>query len=89
MLDHYLQIGISSGFTKSRCSFMYLIWFASNWVIWKERNARIFRTKESNPTQLLEKIKLFSFSWFKAYSINCYYNFHDWCHNPFCCLGIG
>jgi len=39
---YYLQIGSSSGISKSQCSFMYLIWFASTWVIWKERNARIF-----------------------------------------------
>ena len=89
ILDYYLQIGSSSGIAKSRCSFMYLIWFASTWVIWKERNARIFHAKESSIPQLLENIKLLSFSWFKAYSVICYYNYYDWCHNPFACLGIG
>jgi hypothetical protein len=87
--DHYLQFGISLGIAKSRCSFMYLIWFASTWVIWKERNARIFCAKENIPSQLLENIKLLSFSSFKAYYVTSYYSFHDWCQNPFNCLGIG
>jgi hypothetical protein len=56
VVDHFHQFGTSSGFAKSRCSFMHLIWFASSWVIWKERNARIFRAKESTTYQLLEKI---------------------------------
>ena len=43
ILDHFIQFGSSTGYGKSRCSFMHLIWFATTWVIWKERNARIFR----------------------------------------------
>ncbi|AES59336.1 hypothetical protein MTR_1g018300 [Medicago truncatula] len=53
--------GSSSGFAKSRRSFMHLIWFASSWVIWKKRNQRLFRGIESSPIQLLENVKLISF----------------------------
>jgi len=42
ILDHFIQFSSSIGFGTSRCSFMHLIWFATIWVIWKERNARIF-----------------------------------------------
>jgi len=42
VVDHFHQFGTSSDLAKSRCSFMHLIWFACSWVIWKERNARIF-----------------------------------------------
>jgi len=58
---------------------MHLIWFASSWVIWKEKNTRIFRAKESTPYKFLENIKLLSFTWFKAHSIAFYFKFHDWC----------
>jgi len=45
--DHYLQFRTCSGFARSKCSFMHLMWFGSIWVIWKERNARLFRAKEA------------------------------------------
>jgi len=79
ILDHYLQFGTSACLAKSRCYFMHLIWFASSWVIWNERNAKIFRAKESTPYQLLENIKLLFCWWFKAQSVAFYYKFHDWC----------
>jgi len=33
VVDHYNQFGVSSELAKSQCSFMYLIWYASSWVI--------------------------------------------------------
>jgi len=75
--DHYLQFHTSSGSAISRCSFMHLLWFAIIWVIWKEMNARISRAKESTMHQLLDNIKLISFSWFKASFVAFYYKFHD------------
>lgn len=50
---------------KSRCSFMPLFWFASSWVIWKQKNDRLFRGIENSPIQLVESIKLLSFWWYK------------------------
>jgi len=64
--DNFLQFGGSSGYAKSRRSFMLLIWFASSWVIWKKRNYKIFHGKENSPLQLLKNIKYLSFWWFKA-----------------------
>ena len=43
IMDHFLQFGSALGHGKRRKSFMSLIWFASSWVLWKERNNRIFR----------------------------------------------
>jgi hypothetical protein len=89
IVDYFLQFGASLGLAKSRCSFMYLIWFASSWVIWKERNARIFHAKESTTYQLLENIKLLSFWWIKAHFDAFHYKIHDWCHNPFLYFCVG
>lgn len=83
------SFGTSAGFAKARCAFMYLIWFATSRVILKERNDKLFRTKENSSSQLLEYIRLLTFSCYKAKSVIFYYKFHDWCHNPFLCLGIG
>jgi len=68
---------------------MYLIWFASSWTIWKERNARIFRSKESTPYQHLENIKFLSFLWYKAQFVVYHFKFHDWYQQPLLCLGVG
>jgi len=89
IVDHYLQFGTSSGLAKPRCSFMYLIWFASSWTIWKKRNARIFRSKQSTLYQLLENSKLLSFWWYKAQFAVYHFKFYDWCQHPLSCLGVG
>jgi len=88
IMDHFYHLGTSSGYGKSRCSLMHLIWFACSWVLWKERNDRLFQNKENSSTQILENIKLLSFWWFKAASVNFYYRFHNWCQNPFLYAGI-
>lgn len=89
ILDHFIQFGSSIGYGKSRCSFMHLIWYATTWVIWKDRNARIFRGTQSSLMQLLENVKQLSFWWFKASSVSFHYSFYNWCQNPLLCAGIG
>jgi len=89
LVDHFIQFGTSAGFSKARCSFMRLIWFATSWVIWKERNARLFWTKENSYAQLLENIRLLSYSWHKTKYLTFHYKFHDWCLNPLLCVGLG
>jgi len=42
IVDHFLQFGTSSGYAKSRRFFMFLIWLARFWVIWKEKNYMLF-----------------------------------------------
>ena len=85
----FLQFGILSGYTTSKCLFMLLIWFATSWVIWKERNDMIFHGQENAPIQLLENIKLLFFWWFKVIFAVFPYQFYTWCRSPFLCLGTG
>ena len=58
IVDHFHQFGYSIGFEKSRCSLVHLIWFATTWVIWKERNDINFRGTQSSLAQLSENVKL-------------------------------
>jgi len=83
MVDHFIQFGTSANLAKSRCSFMHLVWFASSWVIWKERNVGLFCAKENTPSQLLENIRVLSYSWYKAKFVIYHYKFYDWCQNLF------
>ncbi|GAU16278.1 hypothetical protein TSUD_299100 [Trifolium subterraneum] len=41
--DHFVQFTQSAGVSRARHSFMQLIWLVSIWVVWNERNSRLFR----------------------------------------------
>ncbi|GAU33263.1 hypothetical protein TSUD_279370 [Trifolium subterraneum] len=60
----------------------------SIWVVWHERNNRIFKAKESTVHQMLEKVKVHSLWWMKAYNTHLSLNSHMWWSSPFVCLGI-
>ncbi|MCI08187.1 RING-h2 finger protein ATL2C, partial [Trifolium medium] len=57
--DHFVQFTFSAGGTRSRRSFLQLIWLVSVWVVWTERNQRLFRGSTSTLSQMLDKVKLF------------------------------
>jgi len=42
-----------------------LIWFANTWIIWNERNDRLFRGTQNSSLQLVEKINFFLFGGLK------------------------
>ncbi|KAK2445430.1 hypothetical protein QL285_016359 [Trifolium repens] len=86
--DHFVQFTYSAGDSRARRSFMQLIWLACVWVVWTERNHRLFRGSASTPTQMLDKIKLHSFRWLKATSVTLASNCHSWWSSPLLCLGL-
>jgi hypothetical protein len=53
--DHFVQFTHSVGVSRARRSFLQLLWLRSIWVVWLERNSRIFKAKESTVPQMLEK----------------------------------
>ncbi|CAJ2641163.1 unnamed protein product, partial [Trifolium pratense] len=59
--DHFIQFTSSAGGSRARRSFLQLIWLVCVWVVWTERNHRLFRGSADMPHVLLDKIKLFSF----------------------------
>ncbi|WJX34558.1 hypothetical protein P8452_22662 [Trifolium repens] len=86
--DHFVQFTYSAGGSRARRSLLQLIWLACVWVVWTERNHRLFRGSASTPTQMLEEIKLFSFRWLKATSVTLASNCHSWWSSPLLCLGL-
>ncbi|WJX19350.1 hypothetical protein P8452_09058 [Trifolium repens] len=86
--DHFVQFTYSAGGSRARRSFLQLIWLACVWVVWTEKNHRLFRGSASTPTQMLDKIKLHSFRWLKATNVTLAYNCHSWWSNPLLCLGF-
>jgi hypothetical protein len=85
---HFLQFSYSAGGLRARRSLMQLIWLACVWVLWNERNLRLFGTSANSVHQLLEKVKMFSYRWLKATNVSLVTNYHCWWSNPLLCLGI-
>jgi len=57
ILDHLLQFIHCAGCLKSQRFFSHLIWLQCIWVLWNERNDRIFRDRQSSLPQMLDKVK--------------------------------
>ncbi|CAJ2638513.1 unnamed protein product [Trifolium pratense] len=86
--DHFVQFTSSAGGSRARRSFLKLIWLASVWVVWTERNYRVFRGSSSTLHQMLDKIKLFSYRWLKTKNFTLVTNYHRWLSSPLLCLSL-
>ncbi|AES97475.1 hypothetical protein MTR_5g054960 [Medicago truncatula] len=64
--DHFQQFIYYTGGLKLRRTFLQLIWLLCAWIVWNKRNNMLFKQKENNMFQLLEKVKSYSFMWFKV-----------------------
>ena len=73
---------------RSTNLFFRIIWFTTVWVLWKERNDRVFNNTASTPLILIEKVKLTSFLWLKSKHATFMYNYHDWWKKPLHCMGV-
>jgi len=87
--NHIAQFVFAAGSTKTRQSIMQVLWFATVWEIWKERNNRIFKAKECSIIQVVDKIKSLSYMWLKTKFASLPLNYHGWWLYPFTMLGIG
>ena len=77
-----------AGMPRFTHTFLKVIWFASVWVIWKERNNRVFQNAVTIPSVLVEQVKLNSFLWLKSKRANFVYSYHDWWQNSILCMGV-
>jgi hypothetical protein len=80
--DHLYQFTHLAGLPRCTQLFLTGIWFACMWIIWKERNDRIFKNAASHPYALFEKVKLHSFLWVKAKHPSFSYCYYDWWKHP-------
>jgi hypothetical protein len=85
--NHLVQFTYSVGGLRARRSFLQLIWLANLWVVWNERNLRLFRHSANYVHQLLAKVKMFSYRWLKTTHINLVSNCHCWWSSHLLCLG--
>ncbi|XP_024636563.1 uncharacterized protein [Medicago truncatula] len=87
--DHFLQFTYLTGGAKSRRSFMQLIWLLCAWVVWNERNNRLFNNVITLISRLLDKVKMLSLTWLKAKKATFVFGTQQWWSCPLVCLGIG
>ncbi|GAU37415.1 hypothetical protein TSUD_361200 [Trifolium subterraneum] len=87
--DHFVQFTCSAGGSRARRSFMQLIWLVSVWVVWTERNHRLFRGSANSLSHMLDKIKTFSYRWLRVNSSTIALNCHRWSSSPRPCLTFG
>lgn len=82
--DHFFQFIHYTGSSKARRSFLQLLWLLCVWLIWRERNNRIFNNVETPIVQLLDKVKFHSLWWLKAKKKNFFvYDTQRWCAESF------
>lgn len=61
------------GDSKIRWSFLQLLWLMCVWLIWNERNNRIFNNVETPIKEIMGKVKYNSYCWLKANKANFVY----------------
>jgi len=86
--QHLTQFINMPGLHRSSHMFFRIIWFASVWILWKERNDCVFNNTVSTPFTLIEKVKMTYFLWLKSKQAPFTYSYHDWWKQPLLCMGV-
>jgi len=87
--DHLVQFTHLTSVGKAKSSFMQLVWLLCSWLVWTERNHRLFNNTVTIIPRLLDKVKLLSLGWLKAHKVVFVYGTQRSWLNPLHCLGIG
>jgi len=88
LFDHFLQFVYSIDGGKAKRSFFQLIWLLSVWVLWNERNNKMFNNVITPIPRLLDKVKYVSLAWLKAKKATFMFGTDRWCSSSLQCFGI-
>jgi len=88
VVDHFHQFDRLAGFPRHVHSYFQVIWNTIVWVIWKERNYRIFKNNAQDLFKLLDAVKFLSFSWLKAKLLTSSFDYNDGWRSPLLCMGV-
>jgi len=86
--DHFHQFGRLAGFPRSVHSYLQVIWHTTDWIIWKERNNRLFENKAQDLSKLLDNVKFLYFTWLQVKLLTSAFGYNDWWWNPLLCIGV-
>jgi hypothetical protein len=85
---HLIQFTNAIGTSRTRRSFMQLLWLLCVWILWNERNNRLFNNVQTPMIELMNKVKYTSLWWLKANSAGFVYGSQRWWSDPLRCLDI-
>ncbi|GAU42359.1 hypothetical protein TSUD_350250 [Trifolium subterraneum] len=74
--------GASKGYTKV----FTIIWISVLYVIWRDRNNRIFKSVHESIDKLAERVKLQTFWWLKSSYVLFDFDYLGWQQNPWSCF---
>ena len=86
--DHFTQFIHCIGYSKKHRSFLQLIWLLGVWLLWNERNNKLFNNIQTPLAQILYKVKFHSYWWLKAKNAMFVYGSQRWWSDPLVCLGF-
>lgn len=86
--NHYKQFSglLNCRLESKKC--WQVVWFAMVRAIWLARNNCIFNNKMPEMLDVLESVKVFSWSWIKVKCVNFNYPLSSWVSAPTTCLGL-
>ncbi|KEH34751.1 transmembrane protein, putative [Medicago truncatula] len=74
---------------KACRSFLQLLWLLCVWLIWQKRNNKLFKNSQLTISELIDKVKFYSYWWLKANNTSFVFGSQRWWSEPLRCLGIG
>ncbi|XP_024636174.1 uncharacterized protein [Medicago truncatula] len=86
IFSHANQFCALGGFSKNSRTAFTIIWISVLFVIWKDRNRRIFQNQVEHLEALFERVKLQTYWWLKADFITFAFDYPFWRQNPLHCL---
>jgi len=86
--EHFFQFTNYTGHSKACRLFLQLPWLLCVWVLWSERNNKIFNNIETPILQLLNHVKFNSLWWLRAKNATFVQGSQRWWSDPLVCLGL-
>jgi hypothetical protein len=83
---HAYQFCGLGDFSKNSRTVFAILWISVLFVVWKDRNNRIFQNRSDQIETLAEKVKLQTFWWLKSHYTLFDFDYSFWRLNPLCCM---
>jgi hypothetical protein len=82
---HAIQFSGLGDYSKGSLLMLRIIWVATLYAIWLDRNSHIFRSNHDRLEALVEKIKLHSYWWLKSNYVLFDFDYKLWSLHPLGC----